>query len=213
MKRCERIWRVCGGALCVLLAGLAAPGCGRFARHSAPPIPVFLENPLLVMAPDPDFVWDQVVDAVDDFFKIEREERLRIIGGVLTEGRLDTFPTIGSTYFEPWRGDSTPGYERLHSTLQTIRRKATIRVTPAAGGYAVEVVVLKEVEDLYQPEQATVGGATLRHDGSVVRTEPRPGTAPKDLGWISLGRDTSLEQQILADIQSRLGVNPVLDPE
>ena len=66
----------------------------------------------------------QAVDAVDDYFRIEREERVRLIGGVLTEGRIDTFPIIGSTIFEPWRKDSTPGYEKVHATLQSIRRRA-----------------------------------------------------------------------------------------
>jgi hypothetical protein len=40
---------------------------------------------------------DPAVDAVDDYFRIEREERVRLIGGVLTEGRIDTFPITGST--------------------------------------------------------------------------------------------------------------------
>jgi hypothetical protein len=165
-----------------------------------------LENPLFVPAMDREFLWNQTVDAVDDYFRIEREERVRLIGGVLTEGRIDTFPTTGSTLLEPWRGDSTPGYEKWHATLQSIRRRAIVRVIPSEGGYLVDVQVLKELEDLDKPENATAGGATLRHDGSLVRQEGAAGRFSHTLGWIALGRDASLEQKILADLAGRLGL-------
>lgn len=189
------------------IVGVSA-GCRLFA----PPVmphdmvePILLENPMWVPATDVDLVWDQVVDAIDDYFKIEREERLRLVGNVLTEGRLETFPLPGATFFEPWRRDSTPGFERWQSTLQSIRRRATARATPSRGGFEIEVIVSKELEDLFQPEQSTVGGATLRHDGSVVRTPTNPRTGQVSLGWIPLGRDVALEQRILADLQARLG--------
>ena len=74
---------------------------------------------------DREFIWNQCVDVVDDYFRIEREQRVRLDAGVLTEGQIDTHPTTGSTLFEPWRNDSTRGYEKWHATLQSIRRKAT----------------------------------------------------------------------------------------
>ena len=127
--------------------------------------------------------------SVDDYFRIEREERIRLIGGVLTEGRIDTFPLTGSTIFEPWRRDSTRGYEKLHATLQSIRRRATVRVIPTEGGYLLDVAVQKELEDLDKPENATAGGATLRHDGTLVRQQGAPGRFSVTLGWIPIGRD------------------------
>ena len=167
-----------------------------------PPAP--LENPFFVPAIDREFLWNQTVDALDDYFRIEREDRVRLIGGVLTEGRIDTFPTTGSTLLEPWRGDSTSGYEKWHATLQSIRRRAIVRVIPSEGGYLLDVQVLKELEDLDKPEHATAGGATLRHDGSLVRQEGAGGRFSHTLGWIPLGRDASLEQKILVDIAARL---------
>jgi hypothetical protein len=156
---------------------------------------------------DREFLWNQTVDAVDDYFRIEREDRVRQIAGVLTEGRIDTFPTIGSTVFEPWRTDSTMGYEKLHATLQSIRRRATVRVIPVDGGYLLDVVVQKELEDLDKPEHATAGGATLRHDGTIVRQEGPPGRYSVTLGWIPIGRDLTLEQRLLSDIAARLDVH------
>jgi hypothetical protein len=192
--------------LVVVAAGMAGCGhlrlpAGPYGTQAGPPL---LENPLYVPALDREFVWNQAVDAVDDYFRIEREERVRLIGGVLTEGRIDTFPITGSTIFEPWRRDSTPGYEKLHATLQSIRRRATVRVIPTEGGYLLDVVVQKELEDLDKPEHATAGGATLRHDGSLVRQEGAAGRYSATLGWIPLGRDVTLEQRILADLSARL---------
>ncbi len=193
---------------------LGLTGCRGFLRgvdqsalYGAPAGPI--DNPLFLPPLDPEFVWNQLVDAVDDHFRIEREERVRMIGGILTEGRIDTFPTVGSTLLEPWRSDSTPGYEKLHATLQSIRRRATVRLIPTEGGSLVDVVVQKELEDLDKPEHATAGGATMRHDGSLVRREAMPGRFSVTLGWIPIGRDCSLEQKILKDISARLDV-PVM---
>jgi len=187
--------------IAILLSG--SVGChGLLNRRNAggPQI----DNPQFIPAIDREFFWNQTVDAVDDYFRIEREDRVRLIGGVLTEGRIDTYPTIGSTIFEPWRRDSTPGYEKVHATLQSIRRRATVRVIPVEGGYLLDVVVQKELEDLDKPEHATAGGATLRHDGTIVRQEGPPGRYSVTLGWIPIGRDVTLEQRILADVAARL---------
>jgi hypothetical protein len=194
--------------LVLVLASIAPIGCARlrmpFGAEPAANVPI--ENPLFIPPMDREFLWNQAVDATDDYFRIEREERVRLIGGVLTEGRIETFPITGSTIFEPWRKDSTPGYEKWHATLQSIRRRALVRVLPTEGGYLLDVTVFKELEDLDRPEHATAGGATLRHDGSLVRQEGAPGRYSVSLGWIPLGRDVTLEQRMLADMRARLGL-------
>lgn len=172
--------------------------------------PLATENQLFVPVSDREFLWNQVVDEVDDYFKIRREERVRLIGNVLTEGQIDTFPQIGSTKLEPWRHDSTRGFEKLHSTLQTVRRRAVVRVIPASNGYLVDVVVFKELEDVVQSEHASAGDMTLRYDDSLTRyqqngeDQARVGFGRSTLGWIPLGRDHSLEQQILANLRGRM---------
>src|SRR5262245_29533494 len=191
---------------CLACLALCPAGCkGLFHRRGAA-VSGAIENPLFIPPVDRELLWNQTVDSVDDYFRIEREDRVRSIGGVLTEGRIDTFPTIGSTMLEPWRRDSTPGYEKFHATLQSIRRRATVRVIPVEGGYLLDVVVQKELEDLDKPEHATAGGATLRHDGTLVRQEGAPGRYSVTLGWIPIGRDITLEQRILADVSARLDV-------
>lgn len=163
-----------------------------------------LDNPLFFPVADRELLWNQLVDEIDDYFKIEREQRVQEVGGVLTEGRIVTSPTSAATLLEPWHRDSTPGYERLHSTFQSLRRRAEARVIPRNNGYYVEVVVYKELEDVNQPEAANVRGDERRHDGSPARNTSRDPNGPLTLGWICVGRDISLEQQILAELQARM---------
>jgi len=202
----------------LILLVLAAAGCHSGLLHPAPAGGVpgrFVENPHFVPVGDREFLWFQLVDTVDDHFRIEREDRVRLIGEVLTEGRIDTYPTIGSSLLEPWRNDSTPGYEKLHATLQTIRRRATVRVIPTGGGYLIDVAVYKELEDLDRPQLSTIGGKAMRHDGSLVRGEGTEPETNETLGWIPLGRDPTLEQRILKDLLARLGsdsVAPIAPP-
>jgi hypothetical protein len=192
-------------AVCVLVA---VSGCASWhGLATAPgefPIADAVPNPLPVVAMDQEFLWNQIVDTVDDYFRTEREVRMRADGGVVTDGLIQTFPTIGASCLEPWRQDSTHGFERLHATLQSIRRRATVRVSPSVGGYDVELAVYKELEDVAQPEHATVGASTLRHDGSLVRNEPNALAGTPTLGWIPQGRDFSLEQRMLAELRGRL---------
>jgi hypothetical protein len=156
---------------------------------------------------DREFLWNQLVDTIDNYFEIEREERVRLVGGVLTEGQLETYPQPGATRLEPWRRDSSPGFERRYATLQSIRRRAVVHVKPQAdGGYLVEVAVYKELEDVSQPEFSTVNVSGLRHDGTLRRPDTETQAGTLTLGWIPVGRDTTLEQRILAELRGRLGV-------
>lgn len=191
----------------VCLAALLG-GCGTLRQLRQPDLltaaPANLENPLFVAQTNSDLVWEQIVDELDDYFRIRREERVRIIDNVITEGWIETYPVAGSTWLEPWRSDSTPGFERWQSTLQSIRRWARVRLIPATGGFRIEVAVYKELEDLDQPTGASVGGATFRHDNSRERDNESNRMGPDEYGWIPLGRDSCLEQRILANLLSRL---------
>jgi hypothetical protein len=191
---------------CALASGCAWHGAaGTYGTvEGGPAAFAGVANPLLVPVADPELAWNQIVDEIDDYFKVRREERVRLVGNVLTEGHIETFPTIGSTILEPWRRDSTPGFERLHASLQSIRRRAQVRVIPSEGGYLIEVAVYKELEDVLQPEYVSAGQATLRHDTSPEKTEDGERLPPGTIGWIPLGRDVALEQRILANLRGRL---------
>src|SRR6187431_1089978 len=133
----------------LLLPLLWLAGCAGWHQPAGGVDPgMVVENPLFVPAGNCDFIWSQVIDTLDNYFKTERMEPVRLIDGILTEGRIETYYQTGATYLEPWRSDSSPGYERLHATLQSIRRKAIVTLSPTQGGFWLQVAVAKELEDL-----------------------------------------------------------------
>ena len=152
---------------------------------------------------DRNYIMDQVSDEIDNYFRIYREERIRIVDSLMTEGWIETHPRIGGTILEPWKKDSTRGFERLHATFQTVRRFAKVRVIPVGNSYQVDVKVFKELEDLPQPVGSAISGPIFRYDDAldVDRTEIPVAQTP---GWIPMGRDFSLEQEILSNLDSRL---------
>ena len=129
-----------------------------------PGLPPSPKNSVVIPPIDAEVVWTQMVDVVDDYFKISSEQRVIFSNGVPAEGRIDTFPQTGSTLLEPWRGDSIGFRERLESTLQSIRRIGTVRLVPDPGGWRIETVVVKELENMPRPMPATAGGASFRND-------------------------------------------------
>jgi len=208
---------------CSLLCALcAAPGC---ATVNAPP-PIPFDNPILTPPINRDFFWDQLVDVVDDYFEIEREDRVRVVDNMPTLGRIDTVPEISATLLEPWKRDSVGYQQRLESTLQTMRRQATVQVVPTESGYLVDVTVYKYLEDLRRPEQASAAGSSFRNEESLDRFNDQTqgpstlidsfpeygraqgpvGPQPYTSGWIQMGRDVALEQAIITKLLQR--VNP-----
>lgn len=185
-----------------------------------PPAP---GNAVVIPPLDAEIVWLKLVDAADDYFKVRSEQRVVFANGIPTEGRIDTYPQTGATILEPWRGDSVGWTERLESTMQSIRRIGTLRMSPDANGWRIEVVVDKELEFMPRPMKATTGGATFRNDDSLYRygsplqtlgqqvgDQPRPVAAPTpNAGWIPLGRDPLLEKRILTKVLAKLGVPAV----
>ncbi len=169
-----------------------------------PPIEVPVANPSHIPDTDPIFLWNQVVDTVDDNFRIKSEQAVRKNNTNWLEGKLITFPEVSGTCLEPWRHDAARGFERLQSTVETIRRTATVRVIPEETGYAIEVQVIKEQEDVDQSQFATAGSAAQRHDGTIVRNENQVRQLPVTLGWYEIGRDLDLERRIMASILGRI---------
>ena len=184
-------------------------GCGQLAYRLDRRAPKqYIPNPLELPPANDAFVWSQVIDTIDDYFKIAREQPVQNSPVMVLDGRVETTYQVGGSVAEFWKKDSTAGFEAVHSTLQSIRRKATVTVRPRGAGYIVEVIVQKDLEDTNRTQYATETTASRRHDGTIVRQPGGQlngrGNVPQTLGWISLGRDTSLEQRILRDIFARV---------
>ncbi len=159
-------------------------------------------NPLPVPMLDRELVMDEISDAIDDYFAILTEQRIADVDGLLSEGWIETRPKVGGSIFEPWKRDSTPGFEKLHATLQSVRRFAKVRVIPTAENYLVDLRVYKELEDLSQPVGSTVSGRTIRSDNAL-DIDLEEIFEVSNRGWIPQGRDFSLEEVILRNIEAR----------
>ena len=192
-----------------MLALVCVSGCSRLATGGwetpgggVNPVLV-TPNPLPVPLYPRELVMDEVSDEIEDYFRIIKEQRIRLADNILIEGFIDTEPTIGSTWLEPWKKDSTRGFELAHATLQTVRRWARVRVIPTADQYLIDVRVYKELEDLDQPLQSPVSGHSLRHDNSLDYDREFRDSLQPNRGWIPMGRDYSLEQTILENLKAR----------
>ncbi len=188
-----------------MAAAVLPAGCGSLAYRLTSDVPQqYVPNPLELPAVADDFLWLQIVDTLDDYFRIARQQPVVNSSGLVLEGKIETSYKVGSSIFQPWQKDSTTGFERLQSTLQTIRRRAIVTVRPETTGYSVEVIVQKDLEDADRTQHATESIIRTRHDGSRTNRADSFGQSPQTLGWIPLGRDTSLEQAILKDIFGRV---------
>ncbi len=194
--------------LILVLLTVLAYGCSGVSTWQAPRAPyrwaTVYNNPVMIPSNNPEFVWEQVVDVSDDYFRIMEEIPVRQIVG--SEGRLETFPVVGATLLEPWRPDSANFDERLECTLQTMRRRAIISVKMVECGYMIDVAVYKELEDRAMPDHAVAGSATFSYSSTQIGVIDPITDEPLELDWIQLGRDTALEQRMLRQITARLGM-------
>lgn len=152
--------------------------------------------------------WTELIDITSDYFRIEREQRVQNVAGQWLEGEIITFPQTGATFLEPWKWDSVTAYERTLATFQSIRRTARIRVIPHGNGYLVDVQVLKDLEDVYQPEKSITGIASYRFGETVSQATERIAQPGGPACWIPIGRDTALEQEILCRLYERMNPTP-----
>lgn len=183
-------------------------GCASY-RPPIPDLPWLTSSPThnsqsLVPTSNPDLLWEAIVEAVGQTFTISREEPIRVYGNIMTEGRLETEPKIGSSLMEPWHNDSVSLADRTEATYQTIRRRAVVRVTPEMGGFLVQVVVYCEMEDLQRPIQSpTSSGTFFRTSNQSERVTQATPLISQSNGWFLTGRDPALEQKILEQILHR----------
>jgi len=156
-----------------------------------------VSNPVFIPAANEDAVWEQTVDLVHDYFDIGRENRIV----AAQPGTIETRYRIGASLLEPWHRDSHGLDNRVESSIQSIRRKAIVSVTPAQGGYLVGVEVFKEIEDLPGVANNTAGGATF-HQANPLRRDLDLVTGQSSAsGWLPRGRDEVLETEMLQRLQ------------
>jgi hypothetical protein len=118
------------------------------------------------------------------------------------EGRIETLPRIAPGYLLFMKSGSPDPYERLLSTLQTYRHRASILIQPAqTGGFFIHVTVFKELEDLPRPVRETAGAAIFRTDNNVERQFTVVDPTFFESNWIPKGRDLQVEQVLLQKLK------------
>jgi hypothetical protein len=151
-----------------------------------------VENPVYIPLGPTSYgtVFERTIDIVDDYFEIAYANRY--------DGRIETFPRISPGLEQLWKPGTPDFYQRLESTLQTIRHRATVLIQPAEdGGFFVDVTVYKELEDLPKPTRSTAGAATFRSDNTVERQYEVVDPTVFESKWIPVGRNAQMEQAIL----------------
>ncbi len=173
-----------------LLSGCQSPW--RMPWNAAAPV----SNPILVAASNDEVLWERTVDVLHDYlFEIAREDRFARI--------IETDYKTGAGVLEPWHHDSVGCENRWESTLQSVRRRVVIRVTPdeRGAGYLVSVEAFKEFEDLPGIAANSAGGATFRDSNPLGRDLNQVVGQSAPSGWIGAGRDLALEQSIIRSLR------------
>jgi hypothetical protein len=178
-------------SILTLLGCLSLAGCAGLARVGDQ------ANPTSITLTNYETVWETTIAVLDKYFDIAYENRY--------DGRIETKPQTAATLLEPWHPDTVGLYQRLEASLQTIRRRSFVIVHPApAGGFQVVVEVYKEIEDLPQPIGSRTAGGTFFQSIQPIQQDVISSPITAGAGWISLGRDKSLESRIIRDIHTAL---------
>ena len=99
-------------------------------------------------------------------------------------------------------------YDRVLSTFQSYRHRVTVLIEPIeqakGGGYFIEFIARKELEDLPRPLRATVGGAVFRSEATLERQTEVIDATFFEPNWIYRGRDVPLEQELIRRFKKAL---------
>jgi hypothetical protein len=163
--------------------------------------PIRPEGPTAVAVTNEDVepIWDAALSVLRKHeFQPERQDRAM--------GVIETLPTTSKQWFEFWRRDVAEKYDVAEASLQTIQRKATIRIIRGAGGPTLEVQV--DVYRLEESESQVTSASSAIHafSGALPNAEGRLTRDPLTRrNWVHLGRDTAMETRLLGSILSRAG--------
>ena len=164
-------------------------------------------NSITVRCCSPTALWEAMVIPVRKYFVIKSEKPCQQIGCCIDQGVLETHRTIGSTIFEPWRGDTVGMRQRWESTLHTIARRAEIRVNHVDNNtYKIVLVVKKEIENTSRVNMSRNGQEDYFLSDSRRTFNAPLYTSENESSdqWVVIGQDPLLEQRLLAEIEQSI---------
>jgi hypothetical protein len=138
-------------------------------------------------------VFEKVLQTLSDFgFEVPPGDSNRY------DGRIEALPRVAPGLGLLLKAGSPNMYERLLATTQTYRHRLTVLIQPAnQGGFFIEFIARKELEDLSRPIRSTVGGSVFRTENTAERQTEVIDTTYFDSAWIFKGRDVELEQELI----------------
>jgi hypothetical protein len=154
------------------------------------------ENPVYVpLGPNSyGVVFEKVFDVISEYFEIAYANRY--------DGRIESFPRVAPGLGQPWKPGSPDLYQRLLASFQSIRHRAFVLIQVADdGGYFVQVVVFRELEDLPKPTEIMASNAAFRSQDTVERQFEVIDPAVYDSHWAPIGRDPAMEHAIIEKIK------------
>jgi len=178
-----------------------------------------ISNPVEIDVTEYDRIFQASLDVLqDNGFNLDRQD--------YRFGVVTTHPRPSPSAFEPWHRDNTTVGQAVESTLNFQRRRVSIRLIPApstpanaesdtpaaatspavtrvSDSYMLETQVI--IEQVEAPRRYLTGSSA---EGRMMRNLSASPQALKDKQvsenyWRSVGRDTDLEQRLVADILRR----------
>jgi hypothetical protein len=195
----RRLVALCAGAVTMLAGGCAAVGPLTENPILLRPVATGpVENPVYVPLGTSGEAYrkviEKVTDVIDDYWDIAEVNPYA--------GVIRTHPRVAPGLEQCFKPGSPDFDQRLLATLQSIRSYCVVKIDVARdGGYWVDVKVHKELEDVSRPFRATAGAAAFRSDLTVDRQYDVIEPVAVTSGWIPIGEDEKLEQEILARIK------------
>jgi hypothetical protein len=194
-------------ALLAILPALAV-GCQSFGIDAPPILPIGANsvcdnNPVLISLPPEDYgrVYETILQVLGDYgFEITDPHRY--------SGQVDTLPRVAPGILLFLKPGSPDLSDRLLATLQSYRHRVTVKIEPIeqakGGGYFIEFIARKELEDLPRPIRSTAGGAVFRSENTVDRQTEVIDATFFEPNWIFRGRDAALEQELIRRFKKAL---------
>ena len=198
----QRLGIVWAGLLLTVTSGCL--GSTLFEAQAPPPETVAceIENPVYIPLGHDPFAYGLLFESVlrtliDEGFELQEANRY--------DGRVEALPRTAPG-LGLWMKPGSPSFrERLLSTLQSYRHRVSVVIQPADnGGYFVEIIARKELEDLARPTRSTAGAAFFRNETTVERQFEVIDATVVDSAWIYKGRDPALEQRLIERLKKAI---------
>jgi|SRR5438128_3339244 len=192
---------VWAGLPVLVMAGCVTPAIIDSApQGAAAPVVAEIENPVYLPLGHDSYgqVFERVLQTlIDEGFEIQESNRY--------DGHIEALPRVAPGLGLFLKSGSPSLRERLLATLQTYRHRVSVVIQPADnGGYFVEMIARKELEDLERPIRATAGASFFRNDNNVERQFEVIDPTVVGSGWIYKGRDPFLEQRLIDRLKRSL---------